>query len=104
MVDEERLYSARMGSQTPESAGMIELELEPECGPEPECEPEPEPEPADEVPYEIPAPESVEAEEATPVRGDIWGLPMSTKKDRKRKKGKAAKRPDSPLPEASSWS
>ncbi len=61
---------------------MIEPESEPECGLELECEPELE----------------KAEEEATPVMGDICGISMS--KRSKKKKGKAVKEPDSPLPEA----
>jgi hypothetical protein len=93
---------ARLRSQTPESAEIIELEPESECGPEPECEPDLEREKADEV-TEIPAPEPVEAVEVDPVMEDIWGAPGSKKWKKKKGKVKGAKEPDPPLPEASSW-
>jgi len=113
VVDERGLYSTILQSQISESIEMIELEPEPEpereCEPkrEPEQEPEQELEKADEVTYEIPGFEPVEAVEVTPGMEDVMGLSVSKKPigkmKKKMKKVMAAKEPDSPLPEASSW-
>lgn len=94
------MHSARLRSQKPESAEMIELE--PECEPEPKADvtykistpvayetPAPvmyeTPAP---VTYETPALEPVEAIEVDSVMGEIWGR-LGSKKSKKWK-GKRA--------------